>query len=147
MNLEQKIVSLIADIEDILENSKDFYANNVMEKDFMDYWNYRSYLGGEEVKWFWGENLIEAVESFAVDRITDNRNSCKMKKKDIIKNEMKIYDCWELAKLSVKSRELYELLCSLETRENTKVYVKQVDFEEKIYQFYYAKTDSCDNTN
>ena len=152
MSLEQKIVNLVADIEDILENTKDIYTNNIMKEDFIEnYWNYRSYLGGEELEeLFWNGNLIEAIESFATDRITDNRNSCNMKKKDIIKNEMKIYDCWKLAELSVKSKELYDLFCSLETKENTKVYVKyvkQVDFKEKIYQFYYAKTDSCDNIN
>lgn len=139
MNLEQKIVNLIADIEEILENNKDTYTNNIMEKDFREnYWNYYSYLGGEELKWFWGKKLIKAIELFATDRIADNRNSCSMKKKDIIENEMKIYDCWKLAELSVKSQELYELLCSLETKENTELYITQVDFEERIYQFYYA---------
>ncbi len=146
MNLEQKIINLIADIEDILENSKDIYTNNIMKKDFIEnYWNYCSYLGGEELELFWNENLIETIKSFATDRIIDNRNSCNMKKDK--KNEMKIYDCWKLAELSVKSQELYELFCSLETRGNTKLYIRQVDFEEKIYQFYYAITDSCDNIN
>lgn len=139
MDLEQKIVNLIADIEDILENSKDNYTNNIMEKDFRkNYWNYCLYLGDEELKWFWGKKLIETVKLFATDRIADNKNSCSMKKKDIIENEMKIYDCWKLAELSVKSQELYELLCSLETRENTELYIIQIDFEERIYQFYYA---------
>lgn len=142
MNLEQKIVDLIAEIEDILENSKDIYTNNVMEKDFKEnYWRYRTYLDDKEVKWFWTKEMIETVVSFATDRIKDNKKSCTMKKKDKMKNDIKVYDCFEIGYLSVKSKDLYELICSLEARENKKLYVTQIiqTDKEKTYQFIYAK--------
>lgn len=142
MDLKQKIVDLIAVIEYILENSKDIYTNDIMEKDFKEnYWKYRSYLDDEEVKWFWIKEMIEAIDLFTTDRIKDNKNSCAMKKKDIIKNEIKVYDCFEIAELSVKSQDLYELFCSLEARENKKLYIRQIGFkdEEKTYQLYFAE--------
>lgn len=136
MDLEQKIVNLIADIENIIENNKDIYTNTIMEKDFRkNYWNYCWRSGDEEIKWFWNKKLAETIVSFATDRIAENRNSCSMRKKDITENQMRIYDCWELARLSVKSRELYKLLCSLETKNNKEPFVRKV--EENMYQFYY----------
>ena len=142
MNLKQKIADSISVIEYIFENCKDNYANNAMEKDFKEnYWRYRTYSDDKEVKWFWTKEMAEAVISFVADRIEDNKKACTMKKQDIIKNDIKVYNIFRLGDLAVKSRDLYKLICSLEARENKKLYVTQImqTDKEKTYQFIYDK--------